>query len=79
MDMTEIMVNCYDAPEMVHTTLQKATQFLLDYIQSYKNVGAHGIVIAEPAAGLLSPDLCGEFPAPISGRSWMPCRMMISW
>lgn len=64
MDMTEIMVNCYDAPEMVHTTLQKATQFLLDYIQSYKNVGAHGIVIAEPAAGLLSPDLCGEFSSP---------------
>ena len=64
MDMTEIMVNCYDEPEMVHTTLEKATQFLMEYIQAYKDVGAQGIVIAEPAAGLLSPDLCGEFSSP---------------
>ena len=64
MDMTEIMVNCYEEPEMVHTTLEKATQFLLAYIQEYKKIGAHGVVIAEPAAGLLSPDLCGEFSSP---------------
>ena len=64
MDMTEIMVNCYEEPEMVHTTLDKATQFLLAYIQEYKKIGAHGVVIAEPAAGLLSPELCGEFSSP---------------
>lgn len=64
MDMTEIMVNCYEEPEMVHTTLEKATQFLLAYIQEYKKIGAHGVVMAEPAAGLLSPDLCGEFSSP---------------
>lgn len=64
MDMTEIMFNCYDEPEMVHATLEKVTQFLLKYIQAYKDVGAHGVVIAEPAAGLLSPELCGEFSAP---------------
>ena len=49
---------------MVHTTLDKATQFLLAYIQEYKKIGAHGVVIAEPAAGLLSPELCGEFSSP---------------
>lgn len=49
---------------MVHTTLEKATQFLLAYIQEYKKIGAHGVVMAEPAAGLLSPDLCGEFSSP---------------
>lgn len=49
---------------MVHTTLEKATQFLLAYAQAYKDAGAHGIVIAEPAAGLLSPDFCEEFSAP---------------
>lgn len=64
MDMTQIMMNCYDEPEMVHATLEKATAFILSYIQAYKAVGAHGVVIAEPAAGLLSPDLCEEFSSP---------------
>ena len=64
MDMTEIMVNCYEEPEMVHTTLEKAEAFLLEYIKAYKAVGADGVVIAEPAAGLLSPGLCGEFSSP---------------
>lgn len=64
MDMTEIMVNCYEEPEMVHATLEKASDFLLAYIQEYKKIGAHGVVMAEPAAGLLSPDLCGEFSSP---------------
>ena len=64
MDMTQIMMNCYDEPEMVHATLEKTTDFILAYIQAYKDVGAHGVVIAEPAAGLLSPDLCEEFSSP---------------
>lgn len=68
MDMTEIMFNCYDEPEMVHATLEKVTQFLLKYIQAYKDAGAHGVVIAEPAAGLLSPELCGEFSSPYVKR-----------
>ena len=68
MDMTEIMVNCYEEPEMVHATLEKATQFLLEYIKEYKRVGADGVVMAEPAAGLLSPDLCGEFSSPYVKR-----------
>jgi len=64
MDMTEIMVSCYDEPEMVHTVLQKVTRFLQQYILAYKMAGADGVVLAEPAAGLLSPDLCREFSAP---------------
>ena len=68
MDMTEIMVNCYDEPEMVHAALAKATEFLLAYIGEYKRIGAHGVVIAEPAAGLLSPELCGEFSSPYVRR-----------
>jgi len=61
MDMTEIMVNCYLEPEMVHMALQKATEFITEYIKGYKAAGAHGIVIAEPAAGLLSPELIEKF------------------
>jgi len=63
-DMTEIMVNCYVEPEMVHLTLRKATDFLIEYCEAYKKIGADGIVMAEPAAGLLSPDLIDEFSTP---------------
>lgn len=59
--LSEIMPNCFEFPEMVHLTLEKATEFLLAYIQEYKKAGAHGVVMAEPAAGLLSPELCSEF------------------
>jgi uroporphyrinogen decarboxylase len=61
MDMTEIMVNCFIEPEWVHKTLRKATQFIIDYILAFKAAGADGIIMAEPAAGLLSPDTCAEF------------------
>lgn len=61
MDMTEIMVNCYEEPDLVHKTLQKCSNFIKDYILAFKNAGANGVVIAEPAAGLLSPSICEEF------------------
>lgn len=68
MDMTEIMINCYEEPEMVHTVLDKAAQFITDYIRAYKEVGADGVVMAEPAAGLLSPSICEEFSTPYVRR-----------
>ena len=43
--------------------LQKVTEFLINYCNEYKKVGANGIVMAEPLAGLLSPDLAQEFSA----------------
>ena len=58
------MLSCVDEPEMDHATQEKATEFILAYLKAYKAVGAHGVVIAEPAAGLLSPDLCEEFSSP---------------
>ena len=61
MDVTEAMIYCYDDPDMVHTLLQKCTDFLIDYMRAYKAAGANGIVMAEPLAGLLSPDLSAEF------------------
>jgi len=64
MDMTEIMVNCYVEPEMVHKTLSKAAEFIIEYIKGFKKAGANGVVIAEPAAGLLSPDLNLQFSVP---------------
>jgi len=60
-DMTEIMVGILLEPETIHVVLEKATSFLISYAKAYKEVGANGIIIAEPAAGLLSPAQCEEF------------------
>ncbi len=64
LDMTEIMILCYEDPEMVETVLEKATEFLIAYAKAFKEAGANGIVMAEPAAGLLSPNLIDEFSSP---------------
>jgi uroporphyrinogen decarboxylase len=63
MEMTEIMYKAIDEPETVHTVLEKAASFLLAYIQALKKAGANGVLMAEPAAGLLSPDWNIEFSA----------------
>lgn len=68
LDVSEIMILCYEEPDMVHTVLEKATAFLIDYIKAYKTTGAGGVVIAEPLAGLLSPSLMHEFAAPYMKR-----------
>ena len=60
-DMTEIMVGLKTEPEMIHELLDKCTEFLVEYAKAFKNAGANGIIIAEPAAGLLSPEICTEF------------------
>lgn len=62
--MSEIMLNCFDEPEMVHTVLRKATDFIIRYILAYKQVGANGVVVAEPAVGLLSAGMANEFATP---------------
>ena len=64
MDVSETMIYCYEEPDMVHTVLEKVTEFLIKYILAYKETtGADGVVVAEPLAGLLSPDLEEEFSA----------------
>ena len=63
MDVSEAMIYCYEEPDMVHTVLDKVTEFLISYINAYKETGANGVVVAEPLAGLLSPDLEEEFSA----------------
>lgn len=63
MDVTEAMIYCYEEPDMVETVLEKVTEFLIKYAKAYKEVGADGIVMAEPLAGLLSPSLAEDFSA----------------
>ena len=64
LDMSEIMLLCFDDPEMVEMILEKATAFLIQYAKAFKEAGANGICMAEPAAGLLSPTLMDEFSTP---------------
>lgn len=59
--VSEAMISCYDEPEMVHLVLKKATEFLINYLQAYKDLGIDGVFMAEPLAGILSPNLCNEF------------------
>lgn len=68
LDVTEVMIDCYEEPDMVHTVLDKVTQFLCAYCQAYKEAGANGVVLAEPVAGLLSPALAEEFSGPYVKR-----------
>lgn len=64
MDVSEIMILCYDEPDMVHTVMEKATAFLISYCNAFREAGADGVVIAEPLTGLLSPGLAREFSHP---------------
>ncbi|MBQ6795762.1 MAG: uroporphyrinogen decarboxylase family protein [Clostridia bacterium] len=67
-DMTELMMECFESPDEVKVLLDKATEFIIKYIKAFKEAGADGVVMAEPAAGLLSPDLNDEFSIPFVKR-----------
>ncbi|NBI33174.1 uroporphyrinogen decarboxylase family protein [Enterorhabdus sp. P55] len=67
-DVSEVMVLLYEEPELVHAVLDKCTEFICAYAAAFKEAGADGVVMAEPLAGLLSPELCGEFSAPYVKR-----------
>lgn len=60
-DMSEIMVAIYIEPDAMLQLLQKCTDFLIDYCKALKETGTHGVIIAEPAAGLLANDECQTY------------------
>lgn len=60
-DMSEIMVLIYEQPEAAHTLLAKCTDFIEKYCLALKATGANGVMMAEPAAGLMSNDDCLTF------------------
>lgn len=59
--MSEIMMACYIEPETVELLLEKCYAFLHSYCKELKSIGCDGVLIAEPAAGLLSNDDCMKF------------------
>lgn len=68
MDVTEILYTCYDEPEAVLAVVDKAAQYLTEYIRALREAGADGVVMAEPLAGLLSPDMAEEFSCQAASR-----------
>lgn len=60
-DMTEIMMAIYIEPQTVMLLLEKCTKFITQYCQEIKETGVAGVIMAEPAAGLLSNDDCYKF------------------
>lgn len=63
-DMTELMMECFDSPDEVKVLLEKCASFIASYIRAFQEAGADGVILAEPAAGLLSPALAEEFSTP---------------
>ena len=60
-DMSDIMMLIYENADAAHTLLNKCTQFIQKYCEALKLTGANGVLMAEPAAGLLSNDDCLSF------------------
>ncbi len=60
-DMSEIMMLIYEDPDAAHTLLKKCTDFILRYCLAIKETGVNGVMMAEPAAGLMSNDDCKRF------------------
>ncbi len=60
-DMSEIMILIYQNPEAAHTLLAKCTEYILRYCKALKETGVNGVVMAEPAAGLMSDEDCKRF------------------
>lgn len=60
-DMSEIMMGIYIEPDSMKILLEKCTEFITSYCMALKEAGANGVLMAEPAAGLLSNEACSEF------------------
>ena len=60
-DMSEIMMLIYINPDAANTLLRKCSDFITRYCMALKATGVNGVVMAEPAAGLLSNEDCLQY------------------
>lgn len=60
-DLSELMMAMYIEPETVTTLLGKCTDFITSYLQAMKETGINGVILAEPASGLVSNDDCYQY------------------
>jgi uroporphyrinogen decarboxylase len=59
--LSEALLATVMEPDTVLAILEKATSFIIAYATAQRDSGAVGIIIAEPSAGLLSPQALAEF------------------
>lgn len=60
-DLSELMMAMYVEPETVTMLLDKCTAFIVAYVRAMKETGISGVIMAEPAAGLVSNDDCCQY------------------
>lgn len=60
-DLSELMMAIYVDTPTAELLLEKCTQFLIQYAQALKDAGTNGVILAEPAAGLLSDEDCARY------------------
>ena len=60
-DMSEFLMSIYVEPETATLLLEKCTTFIIEYLKAVKATGASGVILAEPAAGLVSNEDCEEY------------------
>ncbi len=56
--LTELMMAIYLEPDTVSVLLDKCAEFILRYVRAMKETGISGVIMAEPAAGLISNEDC---------------------
>ena len=61
MQMVKAMMAVITNKAEMHQLVEKATEFLIERAKAYKEIGANGIFLAEPTAGILSPKMAAEF------------------
>ena len=61
--LSALMMAMYIEPETVTMLLDKCTTFITDYLKAMKETGINGVILAEPAAGLVSNDDCLQYSA----------------
>jgi uroporphyrinogen decarboxylase len=62
--VTESLLLTREDPDLLTDLLKMAVNFLLRYAEAFRGVGADGIIMAEPAAGLMSPSMLARFSVP---------------
>lgn len=67
-DMSEMMMALYMEPDTIRLLLEKCTEFIISYLRAMKETGVNGVIIAEPAAGLVSNEDCSAFSSAYIAR-----------
>jgi uroporphyrinogen decarboxylase len=59
--VSEAMELTVTEPALMHVLLERSAGFLTAYARAFREAGADGVIMAEPAAGLLSPRAMATF------------------